>query len=251
MNLSAWPYPRTLAHRGAGKLAPENTLAALRHGVALGYRGVEFDVKLAGDGTSFLMHDDTLERTTNGRGRASAFTWGELARLDAGSWHGPAYAGEPVPSYAAVARYCMAQDIAVNCEIKPSPGEEARTGAAVALDTQRHFAEAAVPPLLSSFSTEALLTARQVAPQIPRAHLFTHPLPADWLERCRAVRAIALDCNWLSIDEALVRACREAQLHLVGYTCNEPEAVERLLGWGVASIITDAIDRIPFQGAQR
>ena len=72
-SLPAWPYPRTFAHRGAGKLAPENTLAAFRHGASFGYGAFEFDVKLSADGKSFLLHDATLERTTGGSGRAAGW----------------------------------------------------------------------------------------------------------------------------------------------------------------------------------
>ncbi|HET7096195.1 MAG TPA: glycerophosphodiester phosphodiesterase family protein, partial [Casimicrobiaceae bacterium] len=76
-----WPYPRLVAHRGAGKVAPENTLTSMRVGYAHGYRMVEFDVKLAADNVSFLLHDETLERTTSGRGRADALPWRELSQL--------------------------------------------------------------------------------------------------------------------------------------------------------------------------
>ena len=93
-----WPYPRYVAHRGAGKLAPENTLAAMREGYAHGYRMVEFDVKLSADGVPFLLHDDTLDRTTDGAGPAGALPWSALATLDAGSWHSATYAGEPLPT---------------------------------------------------------------------------------------------------------------------------------------------------------
>ena len=86
MNDAAWPYPTHWAHRGAGKLAPENTLAAIRHGASLGYRMFEFDVKLSGDGVPFLLHDATLERTTSGAGVAGALTWSHLSALDAGGW---------------------------------------------------------------------------------------------------------------------------------------------------------------------
>ena len=79
-----WRYPRRVAHRGGGWLAPENTLAAMRVGYARGYRMVECDVKLTGDGTLMLMHDDLVDRTTNGSGRVAGMTWGEIARLDAG-----------------------------------------------------------------------------------------------------------------------------------------------------------------------
>ncbi|HWZ74476.1 MAG TPA: glycerophosphodiester phosphodiesterase family protein, partial [Casimicrobiaceae bacterium] len=104
----AWPYPRYIAHRGGGKLAPENTLAAMRTGYALGYRMVEFDVKLSADSVPFLLHDDTLDRTTSGRGRADALTWTELSKLDAGRWHSPAFAGEPLPMLEQVAHWAIA-----------------------------------------------------------------------------------------------------------------------------------------------
>ena len=122
MKRGDWPYPRIVAHRGAGKVAPENTLAALRLGHAHGHRMAEFDVKLSADGVAFLLHDATLERTTDGSGRADGRTWRELSQLDAGAWHSPAYAGEPLPTLAAVARFCRANGMAVNIEIKPSPG---------------------------------------------------------------------------------------------------------------------------------
>ena len=103
--LPPWPYPRLCAHRGAGKLAPENTLTAMRVGHAHGYSMVEFDVKLAADNVAFLLHDATLERTTSGRGRADALLWRELSRLDAGGWHSAKYAGEMIPTFAAIARW--------------------------------------------------------------------------------------------------------------------------------------------------
>ena len=188
--LPAWPYPRAIAHRGAGKLAPENTLAAFRHGAPFGYRMFEFDVKLSGDGVAVLLHDATLNRTTNGHGRLDALTLGQIAQLDAGSWHSPAYAGEPVPTLAAIARYLRANGYLANIEIKPVPGAEWRTGAAVALDARTLWADADVPPLLSSFSEEALAAARDAAPELPRA-LLLDKLPGDWLDRLRALDCVA------------------------------------------------------------
>ena len=89
---SAWPYPRWIAHRGAGKLAPENTLAAFRLGAAHGYRAFECDVKLSADEVPFLMHDAALERTTDGSGTAGDQPGSQLSQRDAGSWHGRAFA---------------------------------------------------------------------------------------------------------------------------------------------------------------
>src|SRR6187401_806656 len=92
-----WPFPFWIAHRGAGKLAPENTLAAFRVGASFGYRAFECDVKLSADGIPFLLHDATLARTTSGGDDAGALDWSALARLDAGTWHSRTFAGEPPP----------------------------------------------------------------------------------------------------------------------------------------------------------
>lgn len=250
MNLPPWPYPKTIAHRGAGKLAPENTLAAIRHGVSLGYRAAEIDVKLSGDGTLLLMHDDTTNRCSDGRGRVAAKTWHQLALLDAGSWHSKAFAGEPIPTYWRVANYCIANGVQLNTEIKPCIGRERETGAAVALETRALFCEpahAALMPLLSSFSTDALLAARDAAPEFARAHLFDNPLPTDWLARCKAVGAIAMDAHWRTLTEEIVAAAHASGLRVACYTCNELADAERLWAWGVDSVITDAVDRIAFR----
>ena len=250
MNLPAWPYPKTIAHRGAGKLAPENTLAAIRHGASFGYRAAEIDVKLSGDGTLLLMHDDTTNRCSDGRGRVAAKTWHQLALLDAGSWHSKEFAGEPIPTYWRVAKYCIANGIQLNTEIKPCIGRERETGAAVALETQVLFGapeHAHLKPLLSSFATEALIAARDAAPEFDRAHLFDNPLPADWLARCKAVGAIALDAHWRTLSPSIVAEAHANGLRVACYTCNDAAEAETLWGWGVDTVITDAVDRIAFR----
>jgi glycerophosphoryl diester phosphodiesterase len=95
--MKSWPYPRLVAHRGGGSLAPENTLAAVKLGQSLGYRAHEIDVKLSGDDVPILLHDETLARTTNGKGRAADLPWSALRVLDAGGWHSAEFRGEPLP----------------------------------------------------------------------------------------------------------------------------------------------------------
>jgi glycerophosphoryl diester phosphodiesterase len=239
--VKTWPYPRLVAHRGAGRLAPENTLAAMRVGYAHGYRMVEFDVKLSGDGVPFLLHDDTLDRTTDGRGRADGLTWAELSRLDAGSWHSPAYAGEPLPTLAAVAHWAIASKVACNVEIKPMPGREEATGAAVALDARALWRDAGTPPLLSSFSEEALAAARAAAPELERALLLDR-VPSDWRERMAKLDCVAIDADYRELTSELVAAARAAGYKVISYTPNDPRVVAKLAGWGVDMVITDAID---------
>jgi glycerophosphoryl diester phosphodiesterase len=240
---TAWPFPRYIAHRGAGKLAPENTLAAMRVGYAHGYRMVEFDVKLSGDGVPFLLHDDTLDRTTDGRGRADALTWAELAKLDAGSWHSAVYAGEMLPTLGAIARWSIANGVACNIEIKPSPGRESATGAAVALDARALWRGAPIAPLLSSFSEAAMAEAMAVAPELPRAMLF-EKVPPDWPERLARLQCVALDTDYREIDPALVTAVHTAGYKMLCYTPNDPAKAAELVRWGADGIITDAVDVI-------
>ena len=241
--LAPWPYPRLAAHRGAGKQAPENTLAAFRYGHARGYRMIECDVKLSADGVAFLLHDATLERTTNGKGRADARTWRELSLLDAGAWHSPAYAGESLPTLAAVAGWCRANGVMLNIEIKPTPGRERETGAAVALDAHALWAGADVPPVLSSFSEEALDAARVAAPGLPRAYL-CDTLPVDWRVRLARLDCVALDLKHTELTEILVQEVRAAGLRVATWTANDPARVAELHRHGVDTVITDAVDVI-------
>ncbi len=241
--LPRWPYPRLCAHRGAGKLAPENTLTAMRVGHAHGYGMVEFDVKLSGDNVSFLLHDATLERTTSGRGRADALPWRELARLDAGGWHSAKYAGEMLPTFAAIARWARAHGVACNVEIKAVPGRERETGAAVALDAAALWRDAEVPPLLSSFDEASLVAARDAVPLLPRA-LLLDELPGNWLDRLRALECVALVANHEVLDASIVKAAHRGGRRVCCYTPNDPARVTELAGWDVDTIITDAVDQI-------
>jgi glycerophosphoryl diester phosphodiesterase len=240
--MKAWPYPLWVAHRGAGKLAPENTLAAFRVGAGHGYRAFECDVKLSADGVLFLLHDATLERTTSGQGTAGEQSWGSLSLLDAGSWHSRAFAGEPLPSLQGIAAYCQRNGFALNIEIKPTPGVEAQTGRAVGLEAARLWAGEALPPLLSSFSPEALQGARETAPQLPRA-LLLDTLREGWFEQARALGCVAVVTAFALMDADLIAQLHGAGLRALVYTVNDPTEARRLIGLGIDGIITDAVDR--------
>ena len=239
-----WPYPRLVAHRGAGKLAPENTLTAMRVGHAHGYRMVEFDVKLAADNVSFLLHDATLERTTSGRGRADALLWRELSRLDAGGWHSAKYAGEPLPTLASIARWARAHGVACNIEIKPTPGRERETGAAVALDAATLWRDAEVPPLLSSFSEAALEAARDAVPALPRA-LLLEAIARRLAGSPRAARVRGAGRRPRGAHGRDRRRRRAPPgYRVLCYTPNEAARIGELAGWNVDGIVTDAVDHI-------
>ena len=249
-----WPFPLWIAHRGAGKLAPENTLAAFRAGAGFGYRAFECDVKLSADGLPFLLHDSALDRTTQAQGTAGERPWVELSRLDAGSWHSPAFAGEPLPSLEAVARYVQANGFALNLEIKPTPGSEAATGAAVASACMRLWAgmeagaAAATSPLLfSSFNVEALQAAQGAAPALARA-LLLDKLWDGWWDTAQRLGCVAIVTQHRLMDAALVSRLHGAGLRALCYTVNDDAEARRLQAAGIDGLITDAVDRFKPDG---
>lgn len=239
--LPEWPYPRWIAHRGAGTLAPENTLAAFRLGAQHGYRMFECDVKLSADDVPFLLHDATLERTTNGQGTAGALPWAALSQLDAGRWHSAAYAGEPLPTLAAIAAYCRANELLLNIEIKPTAGSERHTGEAVARAAAALWRDAAVPPLLTSFQPAALEGARAGAPQLPRGLLLHAPHPG-WLDAAQALGCVAVVCHYPLWSAQTVAQARQAALRCLSYTVNDEATAQTLWALGLDGLITDRVD---------
>jgi glycerophosphoryl diester phosphodiesterase len=241
-----WPYPFWIAHRGAGQHAPENTLAAFRAGAALGWRAFECDVKLSADGVPYLLHDDTLERTTDAAGSAGALAWADLARLDAGGWHSRRHAGEPPPSLDAIAVFCLRNGLVLNLELKPVPGDEERTGHVVAHAVRQRWGEAVrdgvgVWPLLSSFEPRTLAAAREAVPELPLALLLDTLAPDcfDIAERLDCV-AVVLDESLLTAE--LVRSLHHDGLRVLAYTVNDAERADLLIDLGLDGLITDAVE---------
>jgi len=241
--MTFWPYPRVIAHRGGGQFAPENTLSAIRKGHSLGFHGVEFDVMLSQDGVPVLIHDETLERTTNGHGRVADTPMRLLAELNAGSWFSSAFAHEPVPTFEAAANLCAALGVWANVEIKPASGHEVDTGRLGALLAQRLWCGAPRPPLLSSFQPAALDAARHAAPELPRGLLIDN-LPPDWRMQLQALECVSLHCNAKHITADIVRDVHNAGYAIAAWTVNDAATARRMFAWNVDAIFTDRLDII-------
>ncbi len=226
--------PRWFAHRGGGALAPENTLAGIRLAARLGYRAVEFDVMLSRDGTPVLMHDETLERTTNGVGRVCDMPDSELFALDAGH-------GERIPRLSEAAALCRQYGLLANVEIKPAGGFEHQTAETVARQARALWHGAEVMPLLSSFSLEAVEVARDLAPDLARGLLFEQ-IPVDWQQEMARLRAVTLHCNARQLDDDTLAALEDAAVPVLCYTVNDPEQAKNLFERGVSSLFTDRLD---------
>jgi glycerophosphoryl diester phosphodiesterase len=236
-------WPRIIGHRGAALAAPENTLAGFCMAAALNVEWVEFDVRLTSDGRCILLHDDTLDRTTNGRGPVARLTFDEVRRLDAGGWFGPDFAGQPVPGLEETIGLLAQLNLGAVVELKPAPGAEAETGRAVAAILAERWPAALPPPLLSSFKPAALAAAREVAPQLTRA-LLVGTLPRDWRRQIEALDCAMLHADQRRLDRPTVEVVRDAGLPLFAYTVNLPQRARELFSWGVDAVFSDCPDRV-------
>ena len=222
-------YPRIIAHRCGGRLARENSLAGLSATASIGCHGVEFDTMLSADGVPVLMHDLTVDRTTDGHGKVADLTAKELRQMKLGS--------EAVPLLAEALARCAELGLWANVELKPPAGGEALLGRVVGQFLAANWNGHGV---VSSFSDLASLEARQAAPSLDYA-LLVEALPDDWLDRARRLGAVAVHANAARLTDADRTAVHAAGLTLACYTVNRRADAELLLASGVA-VFTDRPD---------
>lgn len=249
-----WPFARVAAHRGCGTTAPENTLAGFRRGLELGYRAIETDAMLAADKIPVIMHDEKFGRTILDDPRSvPELSAAEIRMLDAGRYYAPQYAGEPPAGFEQVVRWCRANDVWMNIEIKPAKGFELETGRVVGALTAKLYADVIVEggatqagisvkaPLFSSFKPDALRGAKEAAPNIPRGFLIDE-IPSDWKDVVRELECVSLHCNFRRVTPAFIKEVKDMGLWLFCYTPNDPDVIRALLRAGVDAVCTDRID---------
>ena len=173
--------PPLIAHRGASADAPENTMAAFRLAADSGVTWVEFDVKLTHDGVPILMHDDTLDRTTGGKGTVADTNWADIQTLDAGSWFDKRFKDERVPHLVDVLRLCLERNIRPMIEIKPCPGRAQATTMVTLIEATKIWPRDHTSPVVLSFDTEVLGIAAKFQPHWPRGYSFEE-WRTDWRE---------------------------------------------------------------------
>jgi|SRR5262245_36268071 len=230
--------PRIIGHRGAAKAAPENTLESLREAKRQGAAWVEVDAKLTADNAIILLHDDLLDRTTNGKGPAAQATLAEFRALDAGSWLAPNWAGAKVPTLEEAVHEILSLGLNCNFEIKPCPGRERVTAELVMRELQRLWPAQAYKPLISSFAYDSLEVAHQLAPEFPRAVL-VEDVPENWQTLCDGVEAIALNPWHKTLTPEWTKAIKQAGLKILTYTVNEAPRARELFDWGVDAVFSD------------
>ena len=227
--------PTVVAHRGASAAAPENTLAAFARAAEMGARWVECDVRLTADRVPVVIHDATLDRTTDGTGAVADRTVAAIARLDAGAWFARAFAGEPVPTLEATLDAATRHGLGLNVELKAEATAAAR---ATAAGVAPLLAAWSGPLVVSSFAQSALAALAGAAPSL-RLGLLCRRASSQAIARARAVGAVSLHVERRAFDAAAVCRVEAAGLWPVAYTVNDTAVAARLWGLGVRTLITD------------
>ena len=237
------PRPLVVGHRGAAAHAPENTIAAFERGLALGADVVECDVHLTSDGHLVVIHDDTLERTTTGRGRVGDHTLAELRTLDAGSWRGPAFAGERIPTLVELLALVRGRS-RIAIEVKPEPGDRPADGRLEAALVQcLRDAGMTQDAFVISFDHSVAKRTRALCPDLVTGVLYA-ARPVDPVGMARAADSMLLMPLWELVTPDLVRQAHAAGMLVMPWTVNDPAAIQWMLSMGVDGVGSDHPDRV-------
>ena len=245
-------FPKIIAHRGASTLAPENTIAAFAKASEIGARWCECDVGVMADGTLLVIHDDTVDRTTNSSGSWDSWGYGELRRLDAGAWFSPTYRFERIPELADVVSFANATQTSFSIELKPRAAGKRRDTLVENLEVALQSFKNKSGLLISSFDHELLSAVRQAMPELPLAWLCT---PAEvraesWREasqiECTAIHPCGQDLTEADVHEML-----DAGFDVNVWTVNTLEDARKAAQWGVTGIFTDRVQDFPAEALAR
>jgi glycerophosphoryl diester phosphodiesterase len=243
MSITFLNAQRTLniAHRGASVAAPPNTLVAFETAVELGADGIEFDVRISADGVPVVIHDATVDATTDGGGRVADLTLAQLKELDAGSSHAPAFAGERIPTLMEVLD-TMSEELLLNIELKSGALWDDRLGQAVVDVIDRCAVGERV--LLSSFNPLALRRVQKIAPHLATALLQASATrPSLGFARLISPKPyVAIHPPYTLVDERTMRWARQHNYRVHVWTVDDAAEMRRLITCGVDGIITNVPD---------
>ncbi len=228
------PRPLAIAHRGASAYAPENTIAAFELALAQGADAIELDVHLSKDNQPVVIHDFTLERTTDGAGPVSDRTVRELKRLDAGGWHGRRFRGQRIQTLHEVFERFRDR---TQFWIELKGGSDLYPGIEERVLSTIEIYEVLDRALVQSFDHQALAQIQTLNREVRRGALVAQPPLEPLLQPPRVAEALCPGAHLLA--QETVAQIRAAGLECYVWTVNEPAQMDRLVGWGVSGIITD------------
>jgi len=224
---------KIIAHRGFSERYPENTVLALEKAVELGVDAVEFDVKSTADGVLCLLHDVTVDRTTNGRGALAEMRWSEVSLLDAGGWKAPHFSGVRIPTLAEVLEVIPPS---VEMNIHAWPEERVTRGIIAQLKEKGKVDQAYI-----ATSAEQIALVRELCPEL-RVCNMTHQREADYLELSIRIHSDLVQFFAQDLTPELVRQAHQAGILVNVFYANDVETMYRFLNWGVDAILTDRPD---------
>ncbi|MBA2650153.1 MAG: glycerophosphoryl diester phosphodiesterase [Legionella sp.] len=233
--------PKLIGHRGAAAYAPENTLASFDKALSLGCHFIEFDVMCSADGEPFIFHDDSLKRTTNGKGDLGLAKAEYLQTLDAGAWFSKHYKNEKIPHFKDALTWLVQNQVHANIEIKSYPNSIQQTTTAVLSHIQRYWPTEAALPLVSSFNLEALTLCRNLAPEMPLG-LLIHEWDDDYLQKAHQLQCYSIHFNRKILTAARVKVAKDQGYMVCAYTVNRKRLANKLYHWGVDAIFSDYPD---------
>lgn len=242
MNKLLIPKPNfgLIGHRGTAGLRPENTYSSFKNAANLGLNWIEFDVQLCKDNQWVVMHDDTIDRTTNRKGRVVDYTLEELSQIEAGLWYNPPYPYEPIPSLTNTLLLCHSFGLQANIEIKGSKAEPEKYAVAM-----RKFLLAnqntEYIPMLSSFDLPCIIELRKLLPDQPIAYLVDYFTP-DTIKIAKQHNFNSINCDVKHVDQNYLRLATESKIPVLLYTINDPQLAKQWFAAGVTAIFTDRPD---------
>ncbi len=225
-------------HRGAAALAPENTLAGIQKAVESGIKWIEIDTQLSADKIPVIIHDKTVKRCTNGKGRVGDLTLAELRVLDAGSWFSNEFKGETIPTLEEALLACQEHNLNMNLEIKIHNEHEVKPLVEKVVETVKHLNFPIEKLLFSSFSQNALVHCQTLYPEVRRGFI-TARKPSNMLDTIKPLDLYSLHIDHRILNEKLAKSIKETGLKLMIWTLNDPKKVDKFTAWGVNNIITD------------
>ena len=232
-----------IGHRGASGQAPENTLSALRLAAAQGAEWVEFDVKITADKVVILLHDDSLDRTTNGCGYVGYMTYAQISKFNVGQGRTARQIDEVVPTLHRAFSLIRSLGLSANIELKPCPGFEIETATVVAKVIRDEIENFSGELIISSFNENCLREFLKLMPETRSALIFLE-VPWNWQQKKKKIGVDAVHCLHKCLTRAQVKQINNAGYPVRCFTVNSPHAAKRLLEWGVESLITDYPSRL-------
>lgn len=228
--------PLIFGHRGARGTHPENTMISFQEAARTGAHGIEFDVHLSKDGEVVIIHDETLNRTTNGSGLVCEYTLEELKQLDAGSHFNAAFQGARIPTLREVLAWLCGNELLINIELKNDRIRYIELEQKVIALVREFHLEKRV--IFSSFNHKSVAELADLAPDIERAILYHFPLQ-DAMKEARLHHASGLHPNFQLLTKEFVDEAKSQGFTLRPYTINDEEDIKRMISFGVDVIITD------------